>query len=290
MANVLPRDQQVIVLRMLAEGVSIRSITRLTGIHKKTVTRLLVRFGNACRQFMDGIFFNLNLSHVEIDEIWTFCGKKQRRLSDEEKLNPHLGDQYLYVAFDEETKLIPSYAIGKRNEETTAKFINDLASRIVLPENPNVPWSAKPRLSTDGWQSYPGCIMDAFGGYAAYGTIIKNFERDAEQVGRYAPPDVVSVDRRNIRGIDDLETICTSHVERNNLTIRHFIKRFTRLTPAFSKKFANLEAAVSLHVAHFNFCWRPRTNEGGRLRLTPAMAAGVVDEFWTMEELYNAVM
>lgn len=291
MANVLPRERQIEAMRMLVEGMSLRSIERLTGIQKKTVARLMVRFGEGCRELMDGMFHNLALDHLEIDEIWTFCKKKQRRLLGEEKNNPHIGDQYLFIAIDEETKLIPSYALGKRNGETTELFIDDLAKRIILPENPNIPWSAKPRLSTDGWASYPECIMDAFGGYAAYGQIIKNYEGNAEQVGRYAPPDVVSVDRRNIRGINNVNTICTSHVERNNLTIRHFVKRFTRLTPAFSKKFENLSAAVAIHVAHFNFCWRPREKgKSGRLRLTPALAAGVVNELWDMENLFDAAM
>lgn len=290
MANVLPREQQIMAMRMLVEGVSLRSITRLTGIHRTTVMNLMVRFGEACQQFMDDMFFNLNLNHVEIDEIWTFCGKKQRRLTDEERENPELGDQYLFVGIDQETKLIPAFKIGKRNTETTEKFIDDLASKMALPENPNVSWDEKPQLSTDGFPAYPDCILDAFGGRAKYGVIIKNYDADAEQVGRYAPPDVVSTDRRIIRGMTDDGDICTSHVERNNLTIRHFMKRFTRLTPAFSKKLQNLEVAIAIHVAHFNFCWRPRENKGGRLRLTPVMAAGVIDELWNMDDLFDAVM
>lgn len=240
---------------------------------------------------MDQMFFSLDLNHIEIDEIWTFCGKKQRRLTDEEKENPELGDQYLFVGIDEETKLIPAFVLGKRNGETTKKFIDTLASRLNLPENPAIAWEDKPQLSTDGWASYPECIQNAFGGLARYGVIIKNYDSDAEQVGRYAPPDVVSVDRRIIRGMTDENEICTSHCERNNLTIRHFLKRFTRLTPAFSRKLDNLRAAIAIHVAHFNFCWRPREKgKSGRLRLTPVMASGVIDELWTMADLFDAVM
>ena len=289
MAYVLRREKQIQILHLLVEGNSLRSITRLTRVHRTTVMNLLVEFGEKCRTFLDDRLRNLDLHHVECDEIWTFVAKKQGRLTQTEQGNPAIGDQYLFVAQDQDSKLVVTYALGKRNGEVTAAFIDDLASRIVVPYNPNEAWSAKPQISTDGWQSYPTAILATFGSCVNYGQIIKNYRND-EQPGRYGPPSMTDADRRRVVGIEDLATICTSHVERNNGSIRLFMKRFTRLTYAFSKKLENLAAAVALHVAYFNFCWRMRENEGGRLRVTPAMQAGVVNQLWNIEDLYNAVM
>jgi IS1 family transposase len=288
MANVLPRDKQIQILHLLVEGASLRSIARLTGIHRTTVMNLMVDFGQCCRTFLDARLRNLNCRHLELDEIWTYVQKKQGRLSATEQGNTAIGDQYLYVAQDQDSKLIVSHVLGKRNGEVTHAFIDDLAARIVAPYDPNVPWSAKPQISTDGWQSYPPAIAAAFGSCVNYGQIIKSFQPD-EQPGRYGPPAMVEADRRRVVGVEDLTTVCTSHVERNNASIRLFIKRFSRLTFAFSKKLENLVAAISLHVAYFNFCWRMRENEGGRYRLTPAMQAGIVGTLWNIEDLYDAV-
>lgn len=281
MANVLSRDQQLAVLNLLVEGVALRSITRITGVHRTTVQNLLVRVGGGCQALLDAEMRGLTLRHVQMDEIWTFCRKKQQHLRPEERDDPAVGDQYLFVALDTDTKLIPSYALGKRDGFTTQRFIDDLAGRIVTP-GVNAPYSAKPQLSTDGWPCYPGAIEVAFGSHVQYGQVIKHFG-DSEQPGRYAPPEVVSTERRRFQGIADLLSICTSHVERNNLTIRLFVKRFARLTLAFSKKVDNLFAAISLHVAHYNYVRRH-----GSLRVTPAMAAGVTDHLWTISDLYDA--
>lgn len=288
MANVLSRDEQIQILRMLVEGNSLRSVTRLTGVHRTTIMKLLVTFGEKCRAFLDRTQRGLSLRHVECDEIWTFVAKKQGRLKDDEKGNNEIGDQFLYVAQDQDSKLIVTYAIGKRNSEVTDAFIADLSERMELPEA-SADWSEKPQISTDGWHAYPGAVIDAFGSKANYGQIVKAFN-NAEQPGRYGPPTMVDSDRRRVIGVDNLFTICTSHVERNNLTIRTFMKRFTRLALGFSKKLANLNAATALHVAYFNFCWRSRENTGGRYRLTAAMQAGITNELWTMERLYAEVM
>lgn len=281
MANVLSRDQRLLVLSLLVEGTSLRSITRITGIHRTTVQNLLVRVGEGCQALLDERMRGLKLRHLQCDEIWTYCRKKQQHLTPEERSDPLLGDQYLFVALDTDTKLIPSYALGKRDGHTTDRFIDDLARRIVLP-GVNTPFEQKPQLSTDGWGAYPPAIEGAFGSRVQYGQIIKNFG-DSEQPGRYAPPEVVSTDRRRVQGIADLFSICTSHVERNNANIRLFIKRFSRLTLAFSKKVDNLFAAISLYVAHHNFTRRPIG-----LRVSPAMAAGVTDHLWSLSELYDA--
>lgn len=290
--NVLPKEKKLMVLRLLVEGNSIRSTVRITGIHKKTVTRVMVEFGQKCDEFMDANLRNIKTRHVEIDEQWTWVGKKQGHLNDQQKWNDTLGDQYLFLGLEQDSKLIISHMVGKRNEITTRAFIAKLANRIVLPSSPNAPIEEKPQLSTDGWASYPTAIVDTFGSLAQHGVIIKNYQN--EESGRYAPPDISHCDRRRVQFIDDLMTICTSHIERLNCTTRQFVKRFCRLTLAFSKKLENLEAAVSLYVAYYNWCWRSRGNDGketcGRLRLTPAMQAGITDRLWKIEDLYEAVM
>lgn len=288
MANVLSCEDQIHVLRLLVEGNSLRSVTRITGVHRTTVMKLLVMFGEKCRAFLDCTQRNLTLRHVEADEIWTFCRKKQGRLTAEEKSDTTIGDQYLYVAQDQDSKLIVTYAIGKRNSEVTEAFIDDLASRMAMAE-PSARWEDKPQISTDGWHAYPPAVLGAFGSRANYGQLIKAYN-NTEQPGRYGPPTMVDTERRRIIGTDNLYKLCTSHVERNNLTIRTFMKRFTRLSLGFSKKLENLGAAVALHVAYFNYCWRSRENKGGRYRLTAAMQAGITNELWTMDRLYDEVM
>jgi IS1 family transposase len=280
-ANVLSWEEQLTVLNMLVEGASLRSITRLTGVHRSTVVRLMIHVGTSLRDFMDRRLRNLTLNHLQCDEIWTFVRKKQARLTEAEAMNPALGDQFLFVALDEETKLVPAFAIGKRNRETTGLFIDDLASRLVLTE----PFrrGPRPQLSTDGWASYRPAIEDAFGERADHGVLIKTY-MEAEQPGRYGPPLLAGAERRVMNGDIDPRSICTSHVERHNLTIRTFMRHFTRLALGFSKKLENLEAATSLYIAHYNFC-RPHSSLNG----TPAMAASVAGHPWTLGELMDAV-
>lgn len=274
--RVLSREQQISALHLIVEGNSLRSITRLTGIHRTTVINLMVNMGARCKDMLDRWMRNLTLNHVEIDEIWTFVLKKQARCQVTDD-NSQIGDQYVFLGIDEETKLIPSYYIGKRNKESTDRFCEDLASRLVLPELFDI--GGRPRLSTDGWAAYPDSIDMAFGGVADHGVLIKDY-RNAEQPGRYGPPEMVGTVRQVINGDIDKDEICTSHVERHNLSIRTFLKRFTRLSLGFSKKLANLEAAFALYVAHYNFCrWH------GSLKKTPAMAARITGHPWTLDEL-----
>jgi IS1 family transposase len=184
---------------------------------------------------------------------------------------------YTFLGIDEETKLIPTFVIGKRNKATTDLFIYDLESRLVLPglfSNDH-----KPKLSTDGWRAYPDSIDMAFAGRVSHGVLIKNY-RNADMPGRYGPPELVGTERRVVSGNISEDEIVTSHAERQNLTIRTFLKRFTRLSLGFSKKLANLEAAFALYVAHYNFCrWH------GSLKKTPAMAAKITGHPWTLDEL-----
>jgi IS1 family transposase len=276
MAYQLPKLKQQAIIHLLVEGNSIRSIERLTGVHRDTIMRLAVTVGNKCKAFLNAWLRNLKLRHVQADEIWTFVGCKEEKLRRALVVNPMIGDQFLYIAFDQDTKLIATYAIGKRSKEVTQAFMYDLADRIV---------SDAPQLSTDGFNAYPNAVKNAFGDEISYGQIIKDFA-ESPQPGRYGPPVMVAAERRQITGLTDIDkfTICTSHVERNNLTIRTFMKRFARLSLGFSKKLDNLAAAVALHVAHYNFC---RVHSS--LRMTPAMAAGVTDHIWELDELLAAI-
>jgi len=289
MANVLPREKQLLVLKMLCDGSSIRAVERVTDVHRDTIMRLMVRFGEGCQQLLDATVRKVDCRHLEVDEQWTWCGKKQGHLTDTQKLDEEIGDQYLFIALDQKTKLIACHQIGKRNEITTRAFIARLANRIVLPESQDGPIADKPQISTDGWASYPTAITDTFGSLAQHGVIIKNYQN--EEVGRYAPPDISHCDRRRVQFVENLMTICTSHVERFNCTTRMFVKRFCRLTLAFSKKLRNLNAAVAMHIANYNFCWQARENgKSGKRRLPPAMQAGIVNTLWSFEDLYDAVM
>jgi IS1 family transposase len=279
-ANHLSCAEQLAVLHMLVEGNSLRSITRLTGIHRTTIINLMMRVGALCREFSDRWMRNLTLAHLECDEIWTFVLVKQAHIPTARAADNTIGDQYLFIAIDEDTKLIPSYLLGKRTAANAVAFAVDLAGRLVLPDLFDTT-RPRPRLSTDGFNAYPGAVETAFGGAVDYGVIIKDFV-ESEQPGRYGPPDMVSAIRQIITGHFSRWDICTSHVERHNLSIRTFMRRFTRLALGFSKKLTNLEAAIDLYVAHYNFC-----RLHGSLNGTPAMAAGIAGHPWTLAELLD---
>jgi IS1 family transposase len=275
--RVLSRDRQLLVLHMLVEGTSLRSISRLSGVHRTTTANLMLDTGECCRAFLAARMRNLTLNHLQCDEIWTFVRKKQGRLTEQEASDTTIGDQFLFVALDEETKLIPAFALGKRTRETTERFMFDLAACLDLPElfEPGL----RPQISTDGWTAYPNAVDLAFAARADYGQIVKQF-RESDQPGRYGPPVLTDTERRVIFGRFDLDSICTSHVERSNLSIRTFLRRFTRLALGFSKKLENLAACIALYVAHYNFCrWH------GTLNRTPAMAARLTGHQWTLDEL-----
>jgi len=296
MANRLPRSKQIEVLRHLVEGNTLRSTARLTGVHRTTIMNLMVDFGRKCKAFMDAQLRGLTLNHVEVDEIWTFVQKKQARLTAEQKAECHdIDDVYLWTALDKETKLVVSYLVGKRSADNARRLMRDLAKRLVFPTphqtDDHAFRAGKPvyvtQLSTDGFSAYPEAVDLAFGGHVKYGTIIKDY-RNATMI--YTPSEMVGAERKGIFGIRENEerTICTSHVERHNLTIRTLMKRFTRLSLGFSKKLENLEAACAVFLAYYNFCWRTRDANEGRTRLPVAMAAGVTDTLWSFEDLSTA--
>jgi IS1 family transposase len=242
---------------------------------------------------MNERFRQLTLDHLECDEIWTFVQKKQGRLTVQERQRrADIGDIYLWIALDQDTKCIPAYMLGKRSADMARRFMLDVSSRLAFPRLRETPkpgycvGSRRPvtQISTDGFAAYPEAVDLAFGQYVQYGTIVKDY-RNASQRTAYTPAEIVGSQRRPVFNMDEDErwSICTSHVERTNLTIRTFMRRFTRLALGFSKKFENLQAAVNLHMAYYNFCWRP-----GKMRITPAMAAGVTKHLWSFDKLLAA--
>jgi len=253
----------------LVEGVSIRSVERMTGIHRDTIMRLGYRVGQGCANLMDSYMKNLKCQTVQVDEIWCFVGKKQRHLKNTDNLD-ELGDQWVWVALDADSKLIPSYLVGKRTADNAQAFIGDLSNRL----------DNRVQLSSDSLTLYMEAVESSFGAAVDYGQVVKAYEAEPIGAGRYSPPHVVSAERKVILGNPKTSKISTSYIERQNLTMRMQMRRFTRLTNAFSKKLDNLKAAVALHFAHYNF-----VRVHGSLRVTPAMAAGVTDHLWSISEL-----
>jgi IS1 family transposase len=269
--HTLTTEKKLAVLNTLLEGNSIRATERLTGVTKKAIMRLLVIAGEHCEAVMQNRMRELRCAAIEADELWCFLGKKQKRVTVEEKMqNPDLGDQWTFVAFDPDTKLVPVFVVGKRNLVTTRVFISELRNRI----------DSRIQLSTDGFSPYIPAVEEAFGSDVDYAMIDKHFTAEPSSYGRYSPPKISGVTINEITGSPDPKRICTSYVERNNLTIRMQIRRFTRLTNGFSRKLRNLKAAVALFFAHYNLC-----RVHGSLRTTPAMAAGVSDHIWSLTEL-----
>jgi len=272
--NTLKPEKKLAVLSALVEGNSIRSTERMTGVHRDTIMRLLVEVGERCAALMDSQMHGFHSRLLQADEIWTFCQKKEQRLTDAEQANPGVGDQYVFVALDAETKLIPLFVVGKRDTATAHLFIHALRERL----NGN----GRIQLTTDGLRAYLTAVESAFGNDVDYAQLVKLYGSEPAGDGRYAPPRVTETVSTPITGNPDPRHISTSYVERQNLTIRMMCRRFTRLTNAFSKKLANLKAALALHFAYYNFCRIHQT-----LRVTPAMAAGITERVWELRELLS---
>jgi IS1 family transposase len=267
--NILKAEKQEMAIATLVEGTSIRSVERMTGIHRDTIMRLMVRIGQNCENILDSYMHNLTCKNIQVDEIWCFVGKKQRHLNETDN-REELGDQWVFVALDADSKLIPSYIVGKRSAENAQVFIKDLSERL----------DNRVQLSSDALNVYIEAVELAFGSEVDYGQIVKAYEAEPLGPGRYSPPQVVGATKMIVSGMPDKSKISTSYIERQNLTIRMQMRRFTRLTNAFSKKLANLKAAVALHFAHYNFVRIHQT-----LRVTPAMEAGVTDHLWSIRDL-----
>jgi IS1 family transposase len=246
----------------LVEGNSIRSTERMTQTHRDTIMRLLRTVGDGCQQLLDHHLRSFHSRHLQVDEIWTFVGKKQAQLTEEEHNNPALGDQYVFVALDADTKLIPTFLVGKRDGQTALQFM--IALQKQLANNGRI------QLTTDGLLAYRQAVEATFGAEIDYAQAVKLYAAVDAGPGRYSPLRVAEVVKTVMLGNPNPDHISTSYIERQNLTMRMAMRRFTRLTNAFSKKLANLKAALALHFAHYNFMRVRRT-----LRVTPAMEAGM---------------
>jgi len=267
----LPMDKAESILKLLVEGMSLRSIERVTGVHRDTIMRLLLLAGERSQQLMDTKMQNLQSRYLQVDEIWTYCGKKRRNVRSGD--SPELGDQWVYVAIDAETKLVPSFRIGKRVRPDTWAFLWDLHKRM----------ANRVQLTTDGLNHYTVSVPECFGTDCDFAQLTKMFgdygQFDSPEA-RYSPPRISGVISKVRQGDPDPDHVSTSFVERQNLTMRMQLRRFTRLTNAFSKKLSHLKAAVSLHFGWYNFC-----RVHGTLRVTPAMEAHLTDHVWSMSEL-----
>ena len=270
----LPMDKAESILKLLVEGMSLRSIERVTGVHRDTIMRLLLLAGERSQQLMDAKMRNLNARYLQVDEIWCYVGKKRRNVRSGD--SPELGDQWVYVAIDAESKLVPCFRIGKRVRPDTWAFLWDLNQRI----------ANRVQLTTDGLNHYTVSVPECFGTDVDFAQLTKMFgdygQFDSPDA-RYSPPRISGVISKIRQGDPDPDQISTSFVERQNLTMRMAMRRFTRLTNAFSKKLSHLKAAVALHFAYYNFC---RVHSS--LRVTPAMQAGLADHVWAIGDLLLA--
>ena len=271
--NKLSREKQAQVISALIEGNSINSTVRMTGIHKTTILRLLARLGSACADYQDRTLVNLKCKRIQVDEIWQFVYAKERNVPAKLKGKFGYGDVWTWVGIDADTKLVPSFLVGNRDAKSATMFIEDLASRL----------ASRVQLTSDGLKVYLEAVEGAFGCEIDYAMLVKTYESSQEET-RYSPAVCTSCERKTIMGKPDADHISTSYVERQNLSMRMGMRRFTRLTNGFSKKVENHAYNVALFYMHYNFC-RVHTT----LRVTPAMEAGITDHAWTIEEMIAKV-
>jgi IS1 family transposase len=271
--NKLPRDRRVQIIGLLTEGMSLRAITRITGVSINTVTALVVTAGKACADYQDRAFRNLTCKRLQVDEIWAFCYAKQRNVANAKAAPEMAGDLWTWTAIDADTKLMPSWLVGSRDGDAAKVFIADLASRL----------SNRVQLTTDGHKPYLEAVEEAFGADIDYAMLVKIYG-DTPGAGRYSTGVCVGAEKRRVEGRPDMAHVSTSYAERSNLTIRMHMRRFTRLTNAFSKKAENHAHAVALHMMAYNF-----THIHASLRCPPAMAAGVSKTLWDIADIVTMI-
>jgi transposase-like protein/IS1 family transposase len=267
----VPMDKAVLALKLLLEGASVRSTERITELHRDTILKLLMKAGEKCERIMAKHVRNVSVRDVEVDEVWDFIGKKEKRVRPEDDLN--LGDCYTFVAIERTSKLVLNIAMGKRDQATTDMFIRGLRDALA---------PGRFQITSDGWPPYKTAIPDTFGERVDFAMLIKVYKNSSEGERRYSPAVVESVEVIPVCGNPDRERICTSIIERSNLSLRMGCRRFTRLTNAFSKKWENHWAAVMLWYTYYNFC---RIHKS--LRVTPAMESKIADHVWSIEELLS---
>jgi len=273
--NRLSVERRAQILRCLVEGNSIRATVRITGAAKNTVSKLLKDAGAACGEYQDKVLRDLPCERIQCDEIWSFCYAKQKNVPEHLKNTVGYGDVWTWTALCADTKLVPCWHIGGRDAEAAKCFMDDLASRL----------SHRVQLTTDGLKAYLNAVEDAFGAGIDFAQLVKMYGEGPKTPERkYSPSEFVCATKRAIEGQPDKKHVSTSYVERQNLTMRMSMRRFTRLTNGFSKKVENLAYAVNLHFMNYNFRRIHRS-----LKVTPAMEAGISDHLWTMEDIARLI-
>jgi IS1 family transposase len=281
--NRLATEKRAQIIGSLVEGNSIRATCRMTGAAKNTVTKLLVDLGAACAEYQDRTLRYLPCTDIQCDEIWSFCYAKQKNVPHEHRGEYGYGDVWTWTAICADTKLVPSWLVGERTTDDAWTFMDDLQQRL----------ANRVQLTTDGYRSYLTAVAVTFGQDVDYAQLHKIYgpaDGHTQQERKYSPNVCTGIEKRHITGNPDPERVSTSYVERQNLTMRMGMRRFTRLTNGFSKKIENLTHAVSLHYMHYNFArfhfsLTVENEDGTRTKRTPAMAAGVADHKWTLVEI-----
>lgn len=274
--NKLSKERRVQVVKALVEGNSINGIVRMTDVAKNTILKLLADLGSACLDYQDVTLRNLNLRHIECDEIWEFCYAKEKNVPAEHRGKFGYGDVWTWTAIDADTKLVPCWRVGNRDGETAYAFMQDIAARL----------ANRVQLTTDGLKAYLQAVEGAFGSDIDYAMLIKLYGTDPEAERRYSQAACIGTETKVIQGTPDNAHICTSYIERQNLTMRMSMRRFIRLSNGFSKKVENHMHAVSLHFMNYNFA-RPHKTLSKPYPKTPTMAAGITDHVWTTGEIVS---
>jgi len=278
--NKLSTEEKVKVVACLVEGSSLRATVRMTGVHRTTIQNLLVELGKACSEYQDRVMRGLKCKRVQCDEIWSFVGSKEKNTTAEKKIKGN-GDCWTWLAMCPDTKLVPCWFVGDRSAGSAYHFMHDLAERL----------ASRVQLTTDGHKAYLSAIESAFGSEIDYAQLVKIYGNNVGPAMnhaeiRYSPAQCMGARKAVISGMPDKKHISTSMIERQNLTMRMRMqmRRFTRLTNAFSKKLENHEASIALHYMYYNF-----TRVHQSLRVTPAMEAGISDHVWSLEEIVKLI-
>jgi len=268
--NTLTNERRSQVIRLLCEGVSIRSTVRVTGVAKNTIVKLLYDVAKACIRHQDAALRNLTCNRIQCDEIWSFCYAKDKNVPKDKRGKFGFGDVWTWTAIDPQTKLIVSWLVGGRDAGTARDFMHDLADRL----------ANRVQLTTDGLRVYADAVESAFGANIDYAMLVKLYGEPRDREATYSPAECIGIRTVKMNGDPKPQGISTSHVERHNLTMRMSMRRFARLTNAFSKKLENHIAALALYFTYYNFC---RVHQS--LRVTPAMEAGIADHVWDIDEI-----
>jgi IS1 family transposase len=276
--NKLSLDRQTQIIKVLCEGNSIRSTARITDSSINTVAKLLREVGKVCLEYQDKVMNNLTCQRLQCDEIWSFVYSKDKNVPEAHKGQFGYGDVWTFTAIDADTKLVPSWLVGQRTVDCAKEFVIDLRNRL----------SNRIQITTDGHKMYLEAVEGAFGSEVDFGMLVKLYGVEPETEKRYSPSKCIGAEKHVIQGNPNVNDISTSYVERQNLTMRMSMRRFTRLTNAFSKKLENHEYALALYFMHYNFA-RPHKTLANPYPKTPAMACGLTNHIWTIEEILGLI-